>query len=775
MKTAEKQTLHAAGGRDRLQKIGSLAKILLAVLAGLLLANADLLGAQSPLAVSLNGALPLPMAIGGYLGSLAGFFLSGRLPGGYAELAAGLMILGIRAIAGDFFRRHPGGVLRSVLTGGCMLLTGMAAAVFAGGDAVVILAMICRAVLTGCCVYFLDRVAGSVRSEGRLPLSGVAGASLGILFLLGVTSLCATSIGPFNLGRAIGILVTLLAACRFRHLGGVLCGALAACGVMLYSSDMGAAAMILPAAGLAAGLFADFGRLPTALVFAAANAVGLIALGVTPETARVLVDGAVAGVAFVLLPHHFPNELLGISSLSGKESGDRLGADRLDFAARTLTEVRHNVEMVASALERQIRETDMVATVCDRVCAHCRNNLTCWEQNFDRSSDLFIQLKAKTARKGRLSEKDLPDEMSGCFKPRELAEAFNEALQEETGRLAARRRIGEMRGLFYQQMISSEEMLQEISEVLASPHTTDQELSQRICAMLKDNGGSNVHTDVRWDSRGHMRVEAFYAGDLKIPDEELAEDIAILTAREMAPPRFFRAKGRTRLCMAEMPAYQADVGSAQRSANAGEACGDSVRSFSDGLGNLYLLLSDGMGAGGLAAVDSRMTVSLLSRLLKAGVGFSPAVRLLNSSMRVKGAPGGRESFATLDMAAVDLYTGRLELYKLGAAATFVKSGRRVIKVEAQALPMGILEDLQEEHRTASLREGDVIVMLSDGVDESIWPFVKGRLLAPELPDAQTLAQEILQEASSLSECTKFPADDCSVFVAIIQNSDKERK
>ena len=78
-------------------------------------------------------------------------------------------------------------------------------------------------------------------------------------------------------------------------------------------------------------------------------------------------------------------------------------------------------------------------------------------------------------------------------------------------------------------------------------------------------------------------------------------------------------------------------------------------------GERYIILSDGMGTGKRAKLDSMFAVNLASRLLKAGVSLSTAHRLINSILRVK---GWEESFATLDILKLDLCGGIAEFLRI---------------------------------------------------------------------------------------------------------------
>ena len=90
------------------------------------------------------------------------------------------------------------------------------------------------------------------------------------------------------------------------------------------------------------------------------------------------------------------------------------------------------------------------------------------------------------------------------------------------------------------------------------------------------------------------------------------------------------------------------------------ATGDTFRCFFAGRGRFVMVLSDGMGTGGSAAVDSAMTADLLRRLIEAGVGCDAALKIVNSALLLK---SGEETLATADVAEIDLYTGRARFYK----------------------------------------------------------------------------------------------------------------
>src|SRR5690606_2616617 len=133
-------------------------------------------------------------------------------------------------------------------------------------------------------------------------------------------------------------------------------------------------------------------------------------------------------------------------------------------------------------------------------------------------------------------------------------------------------------------------------------------------------------------------------------------------------------------------------------------------------GRLALVLSDGMGAGEKAAAESRTVVGLLQRLLEAGFDQQFAVRMVNSVLLLRSP---EETFATIDMAIVDLAGRRAEFLKIGAPPTFIKRGDHVISVRGASLPAGILQQVEADVQCRRVQAGDAIVMMTDGLIDEV--------------------------------------------------------
>ena len=126
----------------------------------------------------------------------------------------------------------------------------------------------------------------------------------------------------------------------------------------------------------------------------------------------------------------------------------------------------------------------------------------------------------------------------------------------------------------------------------------------------------------------------------------------------------------------------------------------------------YILLCDGMGTGMGAVDEGKSAGTLLKLLLTAGFPAQYALRSLNSLCALRGRAGA----ATVDLAEVQLDTGRVTLYKWGAAPSWLMTRAGAEKIGTAGPPPGLsVTDGRETVERLSLRRGETLVLLSDGM------------------------------------------------------------
>ena len=162
-------------------------------------------------------------------------------------------------------------------------------------------------------------------------------------------------------------------------------------------------------------------------------------------------------------------------------------------------------------------------------------------------------------------------------------------------------------------------------------------------------------------------------------------------------------------------------------------------------GRLAVMLSDGMGSGDAAANESGETLRLLAGFLDAGISRPLALETVNQQMLMR---TGDDIFATVDLCMIDLSSGVAEFSKLAACRTLILRDGELLRIEGGRLPLGILERVQSDVKRVRLKDGDVIVMGSDGVMELGDGLMIDRIarLSANLPPQQ-LAEKLVHEAA----------------------------
>jgi stage II sporulation protein E len=202
----------------------------------------------------------------------------------------------------------------------------------------------------------------------------------------------------------------------------------------------------------------------------------------------------------------------------------------------------------------------------------------------------------------------------------------------------------------------------------------------------------------------------------------------------------------------EQTRRQFQVESAVCSVGREETNGDRCIRFA-GIGSrYYVLLCDGMGTGLGAAQEGQSAASLLRQMLSAGFPAEHALRSINSLLALR----SRAAAVTIDLVELRLDTGRAAVYKWGAAPSLLLCDGTAEKIGTAGPPPGLsVTEGRETVERLSLRRGEVLVLLSDGVDVEN---VRRGIAAQSQRPPEELAAEILEQGAADAQ------DDATVAV-----------
>lgn len=322
----------------------------------------------------------------------------------------------------------------------------------------------------------------------------------------------------------------------------------------------------------------------------------------------------------------------------------------------------------------------------------------------------------------------------------------------------------QMRNVVSKQISNTSELIFGISDKLHNELSIDIEAQTYISKILKEADINTESLICTVDSADLLTVEMFCKEPIDSTSLALlTNEIGDACERYFDLPKSRETENGFYIRFSERPKFKMNIGAHQITASNSNRCGDCYTSFVTDNGKFIILLSDGMGTGTAAALGSTLSVEVLTELLREGIDFSCALSLTNTAVMIN---SGDESLATIDIACIDMYTGKADFYKAGAAATLVRHGRRVSKLDRVALPIGILEDVEFSHSSAKLDKGDIILMSSDG----IW-------IGDELRIAKQLSyfkgnsmDELAERIAVTAKVASKTSDDITVIAARMEAS-----
>lgn len=199
-----------------------------------------------------------------------------------------------------------------------------------------------------------------------------------------------------------------------------------------------------------------------------------------------------------------------------------------------------------------------------------------------------------------------------------------------------------------------------------------------------------------------------------------------------------------------------------------EISGD-VYTFMEVDDDQYLLaLADGMGSGKVAYEESAATIEMLEDFMDSGFRKDLAIRMINSALILNEK---EEVFSTIDVTLIDRKTGIAEFLKAGAATSFILHNNEVIPIRMSTLPIGIIKEVDLEVKRVQLVEGDMIIMITDGILEASGDVVgkeetfKHFILQCKGQAPQYMADYLMQKSRDLLGV--MPGDDMTIVVARI--------
>ena len=722
-------------------------------LCGTVVSRGAVFGSYAPFGVAFCAAVPYQNALSGCIGSIVGYILL-YPTGSFRYAAAVITVYALRWLLNDIEKIRDSIVFSPLVAMTPLLCTGIVIIIVTGRGFEDVVMCLIEASLAAVGAYFFGRsVSLASGSRGITTYNQQEIACIvmtACIFLLAANSLRFSGI---SVGRILAVTAVLFCAYYGSVSGGCIGGTATGIVFSIGSENFGFIAAGYSFGGLMAGLFSYAGKLWVCASFAVCAGIASMQSGITKETAAFFYETIIASVIFMFVPKETGNRIASyVCAHTDTSESDGLRRSvimRLDFASKALKGISDTVNAVASKLKDYYsKDVDSIYTQCiEENCTRCGMRAFCWQSEAERKEDKFCEITPLLKNNSQISGENIKQLVNGkCCKSDEMARTLNRQYESYMNFITAESRISQIRGVVAGQLCGLGDILGDLKTEFENYESYDMGASERVCAYLKANGFVPVECSARLDRFGRMEVELETADkDRKILKQpNIVKEVSKACGRELETPQVTNIGGRSRAVFSEKPKYDIQVGSAQHNCGGGTLCGDSYNYFNDGQGRFVSIVSDGMGTGGRATVDAGLAVSILTKLIRAGLSFDCSLNVANSALMVKSED---ESISTVDMVSIDLFSGTAEIMKAGAPITFVRKSGRIHRVEPTSLPAGILSDVKLTHDMIELTHGDIVVMVSDGAIAISDNWIGEMMRAYEGADIQELVNDIIDEAT----------------------------
>ena len=579
-----------------------------------------------------------------------------------------------------------------------------------------------------------------------------------------------SDLGIINLSNVICILIIITFAIRLGSSRGAIAGLTMGLCSALGSGQVDISCVSYAFSALAAGLLGSFGAIVACSGFILTNALITALANGSTEVLINIYDIFVACIIYSIIPEKF---LLRLTSFGSRDEKNKLSSDERHYGETVLLNVKNTLLSLAIRTEQldeaRISDNEEELNFCRRLarraCLGCGMRRFCWSRDYNKTTLLLKKALKDYIECGKLKSELLPQ---NCLRPKELKDAFIHMSEIYRTDLHWKNKIYEIREISKAQMETAAQIVTAASKKLSSPESFDHVLADDILRKLNENGikckNAVVLRDADSDPTVLISLEG--CGGFSLCEKGARDIISTACGQKMVRAGK-KDCGSCNIKYVASPPLSVSFATAKKSRNLKRVSGDEA-SFRVINKNLYAaVLTDGMGYGEKASLEAKVAADTILDLIEAGLDGESAVKATNSLMLSR----GEVSFSSADLCLYDAFERRAKIIKCGSAVSFTKSSDRVDTLYSRSLPLGSKLKNGIETFTLPASCGDIIVMISDGVLESV---TKGTLkdawLIKELEDFNgnsptELSELILEKA--LAKCSYSPNDDITVLTAFI--------
>jgi stage II sporulation protein E len=455
-------------------------------------------------------------------------------------------------------------------------------------------------------------------------------------------------------------------------------------------------------------------------------------------------------------------------------------ANKIEKFSNMFQALSNSFSKIDTAVEqdRDARERDyFLSNVTEKTCQSCFKKEFCWVKNFDKTYNYMTEIMSEI-EEGTFDERKNVGKEFGhhCVRAKKVIHTIESDMSFFLANQRLKKQVQESRKFVAEQLKGVSHVMDTFAHEIMKERKIHEKQEKEITEALIELGFEIEKLEIYSLEPGNVDIEMSlhfydYHGEAQkviapVLSEILQETILVDQEEVFPYPEgygFFSFKSARQ--------FNIKTGVSHAAKNGGFVSGDSYLTMDLGNGKYALAISDGMGNGERAYLESMETLRLLKQILQSGIEEKVAIKSINSILSLRTTD---EIFSTLDLAVIDLHHAGVKFLKIGSTPSFIKRNRDVFKVEASNLPIGIIREFDVDVVTEQLKPGDILIMMSDGIFEgpkhieNVELWMRRKIRELETEDPQAIADLILEEV--IRTRSGEIADDMTVLVARIEDN-----
>lgn len=425
-------------------------------------------------------------------------------------------------------------------------------------------------------------------------------------------------------------------------------------------------------------------------------------------------------------------------------------------------------------------KTHFMNAVAERSCATCFRKDMCWDKKFYQTYKVMTDMMLSVEGNRRSATKELPKEWTAhCVRPHQVLAVMRQQYDLFEHDQHWRKQIQESKLLVADQLSGVSQIMEDLAKEIRREGQEMHLQEEQIREALEGLGLSIQSVDIINLEAGNVEIEVAHTFGkgydecrkivAPLLSDILGEPIAVMSER------FAEQSGQpASVTFGSAKEFEVETGIAGAAKGGDLLSGDSFSAVELGNGKFAVAVSDGMGNGERARLESSTALDILQQLLQSGMDEKLAIKSVNSVLLLRSSD---EVFATVDLALIDMYTAKTTFLKIGSTPSFIKRGSDVIPISVNNLPIGILHDIDVDLLRVQLYPGDTLIMMTDGiydapghaVNKELW--MKRVIQELKAADPQQMANELLDTVVRYHQGDIV--DDMTVVVAQVKKHQPE--